>query len=369
MFVANYWFQLIWLFTGGVLLAVFYPKKQESVMGIRVERWRLIPAILLVIPYIIAATLRTNQYGDTLAYRNTFLQAPDAISAIPEYLSTITKDKGFAVLNVILKSIIGNSDGAFLFIIATFQMLCLALVYRKYSCNYWLSIFIFVAGTDYMSWCHNGIRQFLAITIIMLALPMLLEKKYMQVILIVLFASTFHASALLMLPVVFIVQGKAWNKKSVLCIISCIVVLFFVDQFTNTLDTILSNTQYSNMVTDWKEWEDDGTNPIRDMVYSIPMILSIIGYRQIRVEDDPITNMMVNFGILTSGIAIMSMGTSGIFMGRLISYGSVYSASILLPWEIKNLFTEDSSRLMIIALILGYICFFYYQMHFTWAIL
>lgn len=367
--ITNYWFQLIWLFTGGLALHLFVPKKQEIIMGKREIRWHFISAFILVIPYIIAAAFRNDLYGDTAAYRRTFLEAPNSLSAIPEYLTTVTKDKGFSVLMVFLKTIIGNSDVLFFLIIAAFQMLCLALIYRKYSCNYWMSIFIFVAGTDYMSWCHNGMRQFLAITVIMLALPLLLKRKYIPVILIILLASTFHASAILMLPVIFIVQGKAWNKKSVFCILGCILTLLFVDQFTDVLDTVLSNTQYSNMVTDWQEWEDDGTNPIRVLVYSIPMILSVIGYKQIKAEDDPIINVMVNFSILTSGIAIISMGTSGIFLGRLISYGSVYSASILLPWEIKHLFTQDSEKIMTIALIIGYLGFFYYQMRITWGIL
>ena len=48
------------------------------------------------------------------------------------------------------------------------------------------------------------------------------KKKYIPLIAIILLGATFHASALLMIPIIFIVQGKAWNKKSVLCILGCI---------------------------------------------------------------------------------------------------------------------------------------------------
>ena len=149
-----------------------------------------------------------------------------------------------------------------------------------------------------------------------------------------------------MVPIIFIVQGKAWNKKSVLCILGCILILIFVNRFTDGMNDALSNTQYSNMVTDWKEWEDNGTNPIRVFVYSIPMIFSVVGRRQIKEADNPVINIMTNFSILTSGIAVVSMKTSGIFIGRLISYGSVYSASILLPWEMENIFTENSAKII-----------------------
>lgn len=369
MSITNYWFQLIWLFTVGIVLAVFLPKKQEIVMGKVEERWQMAPAVLLIIPYIIAAGFRSDNFGDTYAYRRVFLEAPDGIAAIPSYLADIKKDKGFSIFMVVLKSFVGNSSVLFFLIIAAVQLFCIAYIYRKYSENYWMSIFIFVAGTDYMSWCHNGIRQFLAIAIIMAGMPLLLKKKYIPLIAIILLGATFHASALIMLPIIFIVQGKAWNKKSVLCILIGVLVLLFANQFTDVMNDALSNTQYSHMVADWKEWEDDGTNPIRVLVYSIPMILSVIGRRQIKEADNQVINLMTNFSILTSVIAIVSMKTSGIFMGRLIAYGSVYSASILLPWEIENIFTPNSAKMIKAATILGYTGFFYYQMHFTWGII
>ena len=206
MSITNYWFQLIWLLTVGMVLAISLPKKQEIVMGRIEERWQIAPAVLLVVPYILAATLRSDNFGDTYAYRSVFREAPSKIAALPLYLEGIKKDKGFSVLIVIIKALIGNSPILFFMFIATVQMLCMAFIYRKYSENYWMSIFVFVAGTDYMSWCHNGIRQFLAIAIIMAGFPLLLKRKYIPLIAIILLGATFHASALLMIPIIFIVQ-------------------------------------------------------------------------------------------------------------------------------------------------------------------
>lgn len=369
MTLTNYWWLLIWMFTGGSLLAVLVPRRRELVCGEMEERWDTIPAVILVVPYIIWAGFRTDASGDTMAYRIAFRNAPAQLGQLAEYLATITKDKGFSILTVFLKCIIGNSDVLFFLIIASIQLLCIVYVCRKYSCNYWLSIFLFVVSTDYISWMHNGMRQFLAITIVFAATELLIKKKYVPLILIILLASTIHASMLFMIPVVFIVQGRAWNKKSVLCIIACIVALFFIDQFTDILDTALSTTQYSGMVSDWEEWGDDGTNPIRVLVYSIPMLLSIVGYKQIKASNDPLIHITTNFSILAFGTALLSMSTSGIFIGRMIQPTFVYAILILLPWELKNIFTEDSSKLMQVFTVIGYIAFFYYQMHITWGLL
>ena len=86
MSITNYWFQLIWLLTVGMVLAISLPKKQEIVMGRIEERWQIAPAVLLVVPYILAATLRSDNFGDTYAYRSVFREAPSKIAALPSNL-------------------------------------------------------------------------------------------------------------------------------------------------------------------------------------------------------------------------------------------------------------------------------------------
>lgn len=357
------------MFVGGGFIAYFFPRRQEIVLSVRERRWTIPAALLAISPYITWAGFRSSSFGDTGSYRRTFLEAPSQLSSLVQYIKDAPKDKGFAALNVIFKSFFGSSDILFFLVIAVIQLVIFALVCRKYSSNYWISLFLFVASTEYLSWCHNGVRQFLAVSIIFAGLPLLLKKKYVPLICLILIASTLHGSALLMLPIIFIVQGKAWNKKTLLCIAAAIVALLFVNRFTNVLDSMMSNTQYSNMVTDWKEWSDDGTNPIRVFIYSIPMILSIVGFRQIKSANNNLVNILTNFSILTFAIALVSMVTSGVFIGRLIIYPAIYSSFLLLPWEIENLFTKASVQLMKIAMIVGYIGFFFYQMHMAWGLL
>ena len=124
----------------------------------------------------------------------------------------------------------------------------------------------------------------------------------------------------------------------------------FIGKFTNFLDTALSDTQYKNVVSDWKQFEDDGTNPIRVLVYAVPTILSYIGRKIIWIEDNKLVNLCVNMSIISTGLYVVSMFTSGIFIGRLPIYFSLYNY-ILLPWEIENLFTERSKKLVYIGLI------------------
>lgn len=371
MTLTNYWWLLIWLFIGGSFLSMYFPKKQENVLGIQKTCWYLLPAIIMVIPLIVWAGFRSvNTVGfDTIVYQAGFLEAPEQLGELPEYLDTITKDKGFSVLTVLIKCIVGNSPQLYFLILAIFQMLCVALVYRKYSCDYWFSIFIFVASTEYISWMHNAIRQFTAVALVFAAAPFLFKKKYIRAIVIILIASTIHGSALLMLPVIFIVQGKVLNKKTIACVIAVVIALLFVSEFTNLLDTLLSDTQYQNVVSDWQSFNDDGTSPLRAMVYSVPAILVLVGWKYLCNEENPVIQVAANASIITATLSWLSTATSGIFIGRLPIWTGLYAAGILLPWEIDNFFTKKSARLVKCIAVICYVVFFYYQMHFSWGIM
>ena len=364
--LTNYWWLLIWLFTGGVFLDFVFPKRYEMVCGKKVRRWRLGPAIAMVVPYILWAGWRGN-IGDTYNYRRGFLNISMDMNTWAEYLAGKTKDTGFSVLTLIIKFFAQNSDIMYFTILAVIQIGCMVILFRKYSCNYWMSIFIYIATADYISWNFNGIRQFTAVMLIYAATDWMLDKKYIRVIAVILLASTIHGSALLMIPIIFMIQGKPWNKKMLICLFASLIILVYVDTFTDVLDTLLSDTQYTNVVSDWKEFGDDGMNPFRALVYAVPTVLSVMGYKYIKVKDDQVINFCVNASIVTTALAIVAMGTSGIFIGRLPIYVSLYANGILLPWEIENLFVPRLSRFVKVGAMLCYLAFFYYQMHIAWG--
>lgn len=369
MTLTNYWWLLIWLVVGGGLLAIMIPKQPVQVLGKTEYRWSWFATFALIVPYILWAGFRSVTYGDTAAYQKMLASSPTLSGDWIQYVAAQSKDKGFTVLTVILKSIVGNNYQIYFLIIASIQLMCILYIYRKFSCNLWLSVFLFVASTDYISWMHNGIRQFLAVTLIFSASELILEKKYLKVILVILLAATIHGSAVLMIPIVFIVQGKPWNKKTIMFLVAAMVAIIFVDQFTNILDTLLTDTQYTNVVQDWKDMNDNGTNPIRVLVNAVPTILSLIGFRYIKAEDNRLINIAVNMSACSVGFWIVSMVTSGVLIGRLPVYTGLYATGILLPWELEHFFTKDSGKIVTIFAILAYTAFFYYQMHFTWGLM
>lgn len=69
-------------------------------------------------------------------------------------------------------------------------------------------------------------------------------KKYIRCILVILLASTIHQTALIMLPIIFIVQGKPWNKKTIATSGIALVALVASTQFTDFLNVAMEDTVY-----------------------------------------------------------------------------------------------------------------------------
>ncbi len=367
--MSEYLLILVWLAAMALFQRFVETEEDVYVEGKKKRRKTWWFAILVFIPLVWMAVNRDRYIGDTWNYIRGFEAMPVSLSKIVLFYMGLGKDKWFYTAEALIHIFISKDYKVCFFIIAAFQAFALIKLYRRYSPDYMIAILVFVACGDYVSWMHNGIRQFIAVSICLLATSWMLEHKYIPSIITIFIASRFHGTALLMIPIFLICVGKPWNRKTILFIALALISIVFIAQFTNWLDIALEETQYENVVSDWRSWNDDGTNPIRVLVYSIPSILSLVGLRYIREADDTVINYCTNMSIVTAGLYLISMFTSGIFIGRLPIYSSLYSNGILLPWEIKHIFNYKSSRFIQIAAIAGYLLLYLYQLHFQWNII
>ncbi len=341
-----------------------YGKKKPINVYSKIEyRHFFLPLIISVIPLVYYTVNRTLSFGDTSTYIFMFDLMPTDSALIPDYMTTVTKDEFFYLASALFKSFISDKYTTYFAFFAIFHILSILFVYRKYSDSAFLSLFLFLVSTDYISWMYNGIRQFTAVCITFLCFGLILKKKYIPAIIIMSFASFFHGTAWIVIPFMFISQGKPWNKKTILFILGIIVAILFVDQFTDILDSLLVDTQYSNVVSDWQAGEDDGTNFIRVFIYSIPALISLFGRKKLIEYNNPVINLCTNMSIASAGFYIISMFTSGVFMGRLPIYFSLYSY-ILLPWEIKHIFDKNTSKIILLIMIICYIGYYFYSLKF-----
>lgn len=364
--LTNYWLPIIWVCAAGFILNMF--PKQTVQHGSRVEqRWFWFSVVLLVIPLVIWAGARVR-IGDTAAYRRHFLSAPASLLELPAYLKSKTKDRGFSVLMTVCKSLGVSQPATFFTIIAFVQMWGMAVTFRKYAPNFWVCIFLFVASTDYISWMFNGMRQFLATTIIFSASGLLFQGRLKPFCLVVLLASTIHGSALLMIPLAYAMNGRILNTKMLWILLGTALVMPIADWLMPALTSALENTQYNDITTNEVWATDDGTNIIRVLVYSVPALVALFCRRYISGSTDRVMSICINGALATMALYLISSVTSGIYVGRLPIYTTFYGY-MALPWMLEQIFEKNSKQFVLVMMVLFYIAFYYYQMGATWGLL
>lgn len=356
------WYLFVLLIVVALYAQIVHQTYTVNIEGRQELRYGWIPVLMVMIPLIYLAGTRTN-IGDTAAYRSAFLSMDVSLTNLRGILESDTKDKGFSLFTLLLKTVIGNNDKLYFTIIASICLLCVAYVYKKYSCNFIMSMFLFIASSDYVQWNYNGMRQFIAVAVAFAATDWLLQKKYLKYFILILFLSTIHASVLIMIPISFIVQGKAWNIKTVVLIIGALVAINYSDVTIGIITDFMADTQYSGEVDQFLETE--GTNILRVLVFCIPPVFALLCRSWLDKTDLKLLNLSTNMSIVSMGAYLISAVTSGIFVGRIPIYFSLYNY-ILLPWLVENVFEKKSQKIIYIVIILCYLIFYYYQMMVAW---
>lgn len=363
----QYIFMLIWIGFMSLIQRGHYREEYNELSG--EYNWRLKPvfAFFVMLPIVWMAANR-KWIGDTYLYEVIFKNdMPSSFSLIPGYIQAVSKDKGFYFVSAVIKVLFNGNTVTYWAIIALFQVAAIIYLYRRYSDDFLLCVFFFVASADCVSWMFNGIRQFVAVTIILFGTKWYLKREWIKAVAIVLIASLFHQSALIMLPFIFIAQGKALNWKTLLLIVGGIIATTSASAFLDLVDNVASYTQYNDISGNIALYSDDGTNPLRVLVYSIPALIAI--YMRHKIEEhDGVINFCVNMSILSAVLYLVSMVSSGILIGRLPIYCSMYSY-ILLAWEVNQWSLESGNSMMRNITVGMYLVYYYFIMHFQFGLI
>ena len=345
-----------------------------------IYRVKKIYAVLMFsLPFIFAA-FKTD-FVDTEGYLLEFKNIKTEIS-LTEYLRTRGENQLFFAIEFIFKKYLHFDAVAFYAMIALLQSVLLISTFRKYSENFRMSVYIFIASALYFSWMCNGIRQFIAVTILFAMTKYVLNNKwyvYLPVVLLLSGLTPFfrmfgwgtppwflcgiHQSALIVLPIYFLVQGKALNVK-VWILLAVLLFLAIFGMLDSFLETSTQNTMYSEDLTYVNNTK--GANPIRFLVSLVPIILFFIKRNEAITEETPrIIALAINMSFVSSTLYLASVFTSGIFVGRLPIFFELYSL-ILIPWII-NRENESNKRWLTIGLYFLYFLYYCYQLFIAWG--
>ena len=335
--------------------------------------------LLFLLPFIFIA-FRT-EFVDTAAYYWNFTKIKTDIS-LNDAVATRDSDELFYALEFLFKKYISSDAQFFLWTVAAIESLLLISSLRRYSENLGMSVYIFVSSAMVFSWMCNGIRQFLVVTILFALTNLILKNKwyiYLPVVLVLSgvkpifttlhwgtppwFLCGIHQSALLVIPIYFIVRGKALTKK-VWLLLAALLIITALGLLDSILETSTENTVYASdleLINNSK-----GANPIRFFVSLVPIVLVVAKRKDVVSEETPaIMDLSVNMSFVASTLYLASVFTSGVFIGRLPIYAELYNL-ILFPWLINHIYAKDK-KIVTPTLYVLYFIFFLYQIFVAWG--
>lgn len=330
-------------------------RDEQTESGIR-ERFTPFFALLVFFPVMLMACLGTPK-SDTYAYLRNFHSLSSNLSEGWK-IAVASKSPGFVMMGVMIKQLFGDNEIPYRVVITMVHSIPIIAVLRKYSDNYLFSIYLFISLCMHLSWMMNGMRQFIAVTIIFAATPWIIEKKYFHVMLVILLASTFHNTALFMIPVIFLVQEKIWNWKTIILIIVIVALSLFFFRNADVFNDFADSIGYSLDAA--RDFGDDGAHPVRVILSSVPMFISFLSRDELRDENSKIIDICVNMSVITTGVYLISMVTSGIMVGRMPIYTELFNL-ILLPHVIDIYFDGLNAQFIKTLAVILYFLSFYIQ--------
>lgn len=355
-----YWSMVLWV---PLIFSLYSIGHKEEVMltdyniqqGIQ-KKVPLAYAIIVFGYFIYWIGMRTY-VADTSTYISMFNSIPSDFSTAWNQIDWEGKNPGFDIFNIIFKCYISQDFQWWLMTIAIISGVCLMVVIRKYSCNFFYSCFLFMTLLTF-TWMMNGMRQFICVAILFLCCDWVKDGKLVRFIAVILLMSTFHLTAILMIPVYFVARSKPWSGRIGIFIIGIILICIFAEPFFSGVDSALGNTAYSGATSQFEG--DDGVNPLRFLFSAVPPVIAFWKRDLLRqyYESNKMLPICINMSLVAASLFFVGMFTSGILIGRLPVYAEVYDL-IFIPYLLNICFSKEERTIVTPIYTVTTILYFY----------
>lgn len=305
---------------------------------------------------IVLAGMRSG-IGDTgyyLLWFNRYKSVP-----VTSLVGAGIKEAGFAVFMAMVGKIT-QSPQIYLLIVAgiciggTFYVIC------HHSRDIGLSLFLFLAAGFFIG-MMNGIRQYLVVTMLFLLIHCLLENKPVPYIAAAILLSWVHTSALVMIPVFFVVQQPVWKRSTILMLAVVLVAVIGMPAFFSWLGSLLETSTYAVYADALINETGEGANILRVFVMMIPVGLSFVG-RKYFSEDDREYKVYSNMVLLNAICYVFAV--QNWFFARLGMYLGIYLL-LFYPYVLPRMFKGENLKLAKSMMIILYGIYFYFEIRNT----
>ena len=192
-------------------------------------------------------------------------------SGIAEILTSDIIEPGYAVLNRAI-SCFGGDYRVFLF---AFHLIFAILVFvwiARYSPEPWLSVFLFTT-LQYFAFSMNFLRQALAAAILLWTYPFMKSRRLLPCLGIILLASTFHRTALIMLPLCFLLTLRPTRRRYASALLITVIAYLSMDTVIGLVLRLLP--KYQHYLTE-RYWQGNSILyillPLGCFLFTLPLL-------------------------------------------------------------------------------------------------
>lgn len=235
------------------------------------------------------------------------------------------------------------------------------IVYGIYhsSCNYALSLFLFITGMYYFD-LFNGMRQMIATAIMFAAYPLARRKRWLSLLVITVIAMGFHISAIIIFAVyLFAVYIKPGSKITWLTVAVFFGIYVFYNGFVNQLILILVDWQSKYSI--YKEMllqTNQGAHILRFAFTCLPVAVAIYARKVLKYQREDI-GILLNISLINALFMLISV-RHWIF-ARYCMFLGIFN--IILWPELLKCFEVRSRRIVELCVICVYMLYFWLIVH------
>lgn len=307
---------------------------------------------LIILSLSLYAALRTRG-NDTTGYIKHFIEP--IYFGIGDFFSNggwvDSKGPLFTLFLTACKYHLSDNYHIFFFIIALITNGSIVIFLRRYSCNFPIAIFLYLAMDGY-GVSLTGMRQALATAIVIWTIPAATKKKWISFAIMLFLAYQIHFISILFLVVPFL-RKKIWNYSVVILTILSIIAAFYFEGFSDLMldaSSSLGFTYQNSAIL------GTGVNILRVMVYLVPGVMALV-YKNRLLETEEIDKICINSSV--AGGALVGIGLNGNAntFGRigLLFEPCIY---IALPSIIEKVFDNDTKRTVYITMVILFLIYY-----------
>ncbi len=230
-------------------------------------------------------------------------------------------EPGIAIIAKIV-SLVYDDPGAFMFACTAITVFLFGFTLARHTDDFFFVIMLYIL-TSCWSGCFNGVRQYLAAAILFAGHRLIYERKFIKFCIVVFLAASFHVTALIMLPMYFLITEKLDIKKIVFIMASGVALVFSYD-FLFELVGVLKDTEAS--FTD-SAYHQEQINPLRILIALSPVLLYFFLVLQKRTFSGE-ENFYMGFIFVRASTMIATFNSA--YLNRAGIYFEAYTALSLL---------------------------------------